>query len=115
MYLDGNVFLNGAKPSKFEKNPEAKADFNPGLKLAGQPDGLHLEADLDKISVTDGTRKIVTSKVLGKASVPNLPFEQPDGSPLRLNTDYFGHKRNKNNPAPGPFDLASGQPEFKVW
>ena len=33
MGMDGNVFLDGAKPSKLEEHPLVKADFDPQLKL----------------------------------------------------------------------------------
>ena len=54
------------------------------------------------------TRKLVTTDLLGKAVIPNLPFENADGSPIRLNTDYFGKKRDEANPFPGPFELPGG-------
>ena len=46
----------------------------------------------------------MTTELLGKASIPDLPFENADGSPLRLDTDYFGKQRNADNPFPGPFE-----------
>lgn len=36
----------------------------------------------------------VTAEMLGKAKIPDLSYEQPDGTPYRLDTDYFGKKRN---------------------
>lgn len=50
------------------------------------------------------TRNLVTTKRLGKAAIPDLPYEQADGTPIRINTDYFGKKRNESNPTPGPFE-----------
>jgi hypothetical protein len=32
-----------------------------------------------------------------------LPFEQPNGEPYRIDTDYRGAKRNAKSPFPGPF------------
>ena len=31
----------------------------------------------------------MTTELLGKAAIPNLPYEQPDGTPIRVNTDYL--------------------------
>jgi alpha-N-arabinofuranosidase len=46
----------------------------------------------------------VTTELLGKAKIPELPYENPDGSPLKIDTDYFGKQRNEANPTPGPFE-----------
>jgi alpha-N-arabinofuranosidase len=58
----------------------------------------------------------VTTELLGKAVIPNLPYEHPDGTPLRIDTDYFGKQRNEGNPFPGPFELPrGGKQDLKVW
>jgi hypothetical protein len=59
---------------------------------------------------------MVTTKLLGRAVIPNETFEQPDGSRIRVNTDDLGRSRNKSNPIPGPFENP-GQEEIKlkVW
>jgi hypothetical protein len=45
-----------------------------------------------------------------------MAFEQPDGTPISVATDYFGKKRAKANPIPGPFaDLEDGEITLKVW
>jgi alpha-N-arabinofuranosidase len=58
----------------------------------------------------------VTSVLLGRAAIPDLPYEQPDGAPIRIDTDYFGRKRNEVNPTPGPFEHP-GQRflKLRVW
>jgi len=109
VYMDGNVFFKGAKPSKQEKDPLVKAEFDPAIKLVEEPDGFYLELVFDKDwegrKGREGrTHKLVTTERLGKATIPNLPYEQADGSPIRINTDYFGKKRNESNPTPGPFE-----------
>jgi hypothetical protein len=65
---------------------------------------------------TEQKRKMVTTKLLGRAVIPNETFEQPDGSRIRVNTDDLGRSRNKSNPTPGPFENP-GQEEIKlkVW
>jgi alpha-N-arabinofuranosidase len=54
--------------------------------------------------------------LLGKAVIPDAAFENPDGSPLRVDTDYFGNKRDPDNPFPGPFTRqAAAKAIIKVW
>ncbi|MGO8674325.1 MAG: right-handed parallel beta-helix repeat-containing protein [Limisphaerales bacterium] len=116
VYMAGNVFLGGAKPSKHETSPLVKADFDPRLKLLEKPDGFYLEIALDPAWAAEQTRKLVTTALLGAASIPNLPFENADGTPIRIDTDYFGRSRDAGNPFPGPFELpGGGNQSLKVW
>ncbi|MEL7588499.1 MAG: DUF1565 domain-containing protein [Prolixibacteraceae bacterium] len=90
--------------------------FNAMVNLLQQDDQTHIEITLDKKWLTMQKRKLVTSTNLGKVVVPDLPFENPDGSGLIIDTDYFGKSRNTQNPSPGPFEiLVSGRQRIKVW
>ncbi|GAB3346936.1 hypothetical protein GCM10027566_00410 [Arachidicoccus ginsenosidivorans] len=64
----------------------------------------YLKINLDK-QWLEQRRQTVTTKRLHNAIVPNLPFVNPDGSYLQLDTDYLGNKRNQQNPSPGPFEI----------
>jgi len=115
-WTSGNVFLNKAQPSTFDKSPLLRPDFDPEIKLVEKSDGLYLEITLDKAWAEGTSRPLVTTDMLGKAKIPDLPFEQPDGSAYRLDTDYFGKKRNADNPFPGPFETPEGDKQMlKVW
>ena len=114
--MAGNVFLKGAKASKHEASPLLKPDFDPGINLVEKADGWYLDLTLDKAWAVERKRPLVSTALLGKAVVPMLPFENPDRSPLKIDTDYFGHPRSGENPFPGPFEIAGdGKREFKVW
>jgi hypothetical protein len=40
----------------------------------------------------------------------------PDGSPVTIDTDYFGNQRNIKNPSPGPFEITKGgKQSLQVW
>ncbi len=43
-----------------------------------------------------------TTRMLDRARVPDMNFEQADGLPILLDSDYFGIRRAAFNPAPGP-------------
>jgi alpha-N-arabinofuranosidase len=117
MWMNGNVFLKGTKPSKHETEPLLKPEFDPKLNLIEKADGFYLELILDKVWSVERTRKLVTTDMLGKVVIPNLPYEHPDGSLLRVDTDYFGKKRNEKNPSAGPFENSAvgKQLTLKVW
>ena len=115
--MDGNVFLQSAKPSKHERQPLVQADFDPVLKLSQRTDGSwQLAISLDPAWAGTRTRPLVTTGLLGRAKLPDQAYELPDGSSMRIDTDYFGRKRNAGNPFPGPFENPDGgKRTFKVW
>ncbi len=116
MQMAGNVFLKGAKPSQHEQAPLVLPDFDPSLKLVEEKDGFYLHMTCDKASSAKQKRQLVTSELLGRAKTPDLPYLQPDGSPIRIDADFFGQKRNTADPFPGPFEHPEdGRQSLKVW
>ena len=112
----GNVHLAGAKPHSNENTALTDENFDPGIKLQEKSDGWWLEMAVDDNWTTKQKRDIVTTELLGKAKTPNAPFEKPDGTPYRLGNDYFGKKRNTENPSPGPFKFSGKKRiSLKVW
>ena len=115
-FAAGNVFTMGAQPSKFDVEALQKPDFDTRLQLTEKPDGWYLTLLEDKAWRNEVKRKKVTTDLLGKASVPGCAYENADGSPIGIDTDYFGKKRNEKNPFPGPFEVsAGGEQVLKVW
>ena len=57
------------------------------------------------------TGRRIDTQVLGKAFEPEEYFENPDGTPITFDQDYFGDHRGAH-PLPGPFagKDAVGQP-----
>ncbi|NWJ49458.1 MAG: right-handed parallel beta-helix repeat-containing protein [Bacteroidetes bacterium] len=99
-----------------ERNSLDKQDFDAMVNLVTKNEGVYLEIAFDKKWLTEKKRDLVTSKLLGKVIIPDLPFENTDGSKVVIDTDYFGKKRNIANPSPGPFEiLNSGMQKIKVW
>ncbi|HEV2136768.1 MAG TPA: right-handed parallel beta-helix repeat-containing protein [Terracidiphilus sp.] len=113
MRVEGNVYLHGAKPSKFDQHAVVNADLDPGLRLDSKPEGIYLQMFYGSWLDTR-PHKLVTSELLGRAVIPDLPYEQPDGSPIRIDTDYFGNQRFAGDP--GPFEHPwKGEVSLKVW
>ncbi len=99
-----------------ESNALVKTDFDAIANLSAEKDHFYLEINLDRGWLTQQARKLVTNGSLNRAVVPNLPFENTDGSALKIDTDYFGKKRNANNPSPGPFEITeSGKQKLRLW
>ena len=116
MQMEGNVYLDGARASKWDTDAVVRADADPRLVIEETTEGAELSLEWDPAWAGTQTRRLVTSALLGEAAIPNLPYEQPDGSAVRVDTDYFGAERNPLNPAPGPFErLGAGATRLKVW
>jgi hypothetical protein len=115
--MEGNVFVNKAIPSKQEAAPWVNAAFDPVLQLTRGNDGsYHLAINTDTPWGAGHKRPLVTTDLLGKATLPNQAYELPDGSPLKIDSDYFGKPRDPANPFPGPFEIpACGPLKLKVW
>jgi alpha-N-arabinofuranosidase len=98
-----------------ERNAIIKDDFDASTNLVSQDKSMFLEIVFDKDWLSQ-KRKLITTETLTKAFVPDLPFENTDGSSLRIDTDYLRKKRNAANPSPGPFEISgSGKQKIKVW
>ncbi|MBK7212822.1 MAG: hypothetical protein IPH88_05910 [Bacteroidales bacterium] len=113
----GREKLRNSKPyTASETNTIDAPDFDSGLKLLTENGSVYLEINLSSDWCTAQKRRIITSSILGKAIVPGLPFENPDGSAIVLDKDYWGKQRNESNPSPGPFEISkSGKQKIKVW
>jgi alpha-N-arabinofuranosidase len=114
--MSGNVFLHGAAPSKYERDPLVRTDLDPAIELREDKDGLTLRVALDTAWFAGKKFEPITTEMLGVAKVPGLRYVNPDDSPLRIDTDYLGKKRDETNPCPGPFELpAGGTHTLRIW
>ena len=113
--MSGNSFYFGAKPSDKEQNFVESPDFNPELKLKDEGDHVYLNLTFDQ-KYYDHTGDLITSELLGNAKIPRARFENADGTPFLLNSDYFGNARTSENAVSGPFvNLEKGNITLKVW
>lgn len=109
----GNVYTKGVPVPKFDQASLSVPDFAASPKLEQRNGEWWLTCAADK-SWLKQKRSLVTTDLLGTAKIPKLPYENADGTPLAVDTDYFGKKRDATNPFPGPFETpVSG--EIKVW
>ncbi|HSH20571.1 MAG TPA: hypothetical protein VLA03_08960, partial [Draconibacterium sp.] len=114
MHVDGNVYLNGARKFSKEKN-QLVIKNNPHINIIDKEDGIYLEMNFDG-EILKIENKMVTTELLGKTVVPDAAFENRDTSPLTIDYDYSGKKRNKQNPTAGPFENpGEGKIILKVW
>ncbi len=112
VWIDGNAYFDGATVYKKEKNKLVDKKSKVSVTVSEKKGSWYVKTDVfDKLG--DFTCNILTTEALGKAFEPEQYFENPDGSPITFDADYFGAHRN---PAaiPGPFAVA-GSKEIKVF
>ena len=115
MHTDGNIYLHGALPSKNESNFKVNVGFDPAIKIIKEGRNVFLNITLSK-TLKGNKNKLITTELLGKTNVSDCRFENPDGSVLKVDTDFFGNIRNRSNPTAGPFENSgNGRLKLKVW
>ena len=112
----GNVFMDTAKQNINEHDALVLEGLLPEIKLEEKPDGWWLEMYVEPERILTQKFNIVTTELLGKAIISKALYENPDGTPYRIETDYFGEKTRTKNPAPGPFQFKNEKIiRLKVW
>ena len=103
VWSEGNVYLAGAKPCRMEKNGLYVANGRDDVKIElVEKDGTY-RLETNVYELFEGfSGKMVHTDVLGMAFEPEQKFENPDGTPIRFDSDYFGNHRGVNV-LPGPF------------
>jgi hypothetical protein len=115
VWMSGNVFYNGAKPCKAEQNFIELPTHQPAVRLEEVGEGIVLHFTLEPTYYSH-KGSIITSEILGRAKIPKAAFDNPDGTPLRIDRDYFGNLRPGETTSAGPFsNLNPGKIVLKVW
>ena len=114
MFVNGNVYLNGAQSFMQERNQLVLKD-NPNIQIEETAEGVFLSMKLDD-SISSMYNHVVNTELLGEATIPKQRYENSDGTEIIIDADYYGKQRNLENPSPGPFRLESmGLIRLKVW
>ncbi len=104
LYTGGNVYTNGARPYFREEGAIDLPDSGLTYELLEEGQRVYLRFAAGMKLPPKAAARLVTTQLLGKARISGLPYENPDGSPLAVDVDYFGNKRSTTAPLPGPFE-----------
>ena len=114
LQVGGNIYYNGARPYARELDAisETGRELKPSLS---QEDGhftLHMSVGEE---LKRAPTQLVTTRLLGLAKVPQVPYETAAGAPLKIDSDFFGKPRGPH-PTPGPFESpGAGNIILTVW
>lgn len=101
VYTGGNVFFNGALPCAKEVNYKVDTEHTVYVKLVETDGTYSLETNLYQF-LPEFETGVVSTESLGEAFQPEQRFENPDGTEIIFNEDYYGSHRGVQ-PQPGPF------------
>lgn len=101
VWLGGNVYFNGAKPADQETDAIVDTEHTVKLELKEENGIWNLDTDLYEY-LPKTACAMISTETLGMAFEPEEKFENPDGTPIVFQYDYFG-ARQEINPLPGPF------------
>jgi hypothetical protein len=111
----GNIYLHGAKTRVGETDCLVQPGFDPEINLVEKGGQVYLTMTCGDFS-GNYRNQLITTELLGRVITPDCVYNNPDGTPLKIDTDYFGHKRNETYPSAGPFEVpGEGQISLKVW
>ena len=99
----GNVYFNGAVPCDKEENCQVVSQ--PVSIQLEETDGVYsLNTNLFDLLPSFHTQ-VVSTQLLGEAFEPEQLFENPDGTPIVFDRDYWDDKRGVA-PVSGPFEAS---------
>lgn len=114
VYIAANAYLNGAEGFDREKNGYYSKAFDPDIKIVEEGDPVYLEMSVEK-ALLDIPAKVVSTEMLGTVRIVDAIFDDPNGEPIVLDTDYTGARR-AGKLAAGPIEeLQAGFNHIKVW
>jgi len=101
VWYGGNVYLNGAEPSKKEIPAFCDSKNEVELSLYEENGKYLLSTNIYKI-LPELNLPVIKTDDIAMAFEPEEKYENPDGSPIVFDTDYEGNKRS-GFAIPGPF------------
>jgi hypothetical protein len=114
VYIDNNVYLGSAKAFDQEKTNLIQSGFDTSFILEETTDGIYMSCTLPE-AFDEFNSPIRSTRNLTRVRIVDAEFDNPDGSPMTLDTDYFNEKKSETTKA-GPLNqLRSGDNKIKVW
>ncbi len=111
----GNIYCGGAQPYLNEKDAVVEVNFHPRLSAVEQDGEVRLTLQVDD-ALASKRGPVVTTALLGKTGLSKAGYENPDGSSLTINADYFRQPRDGATVQAGPFtSLRAGSLDLQVW
>ena len=103
VWAAGNVYFKDAEPYKFEKNPLTLDQTTGHFTLVEEKDGWYFDMSCPNQALSAMKTYPVSTESLGQTMISEEIYENPDGTPFVLKTDFFGKAMQADQPVVGPF------------
>ena len=115
IYAENNLFLNGSLPMTNKTQDWVEKTVDPKLKVEETADGeIYLVSDINLQELSSFKGKSIDADRLGITQLTGFPFENFDGTPFKLEKDFFGKERSAS-PVVGPVESLPSSKRIKVW
>ena len=104
VWVEGNAYFGGATVCKHEQHKLSDRRSKVTIELVEQDGQYSLKTNVFS-KLKDFRDGIICTETLGKAFEPEQRFENPDGTDIVFDRDYFGNHRGTET-IPGPFASA---------
>lgn len=112
IHAAGNLFCNGAKPAADGQGETLEGGIE-AIRIEETADEVYLILPKEVAQLSEVSAEPVDAARLGKARLSTYGYENPDGTPARLEKDYFGKVRS-GKPTVGPIQEIK-ETRIKVW
>ena len=113
VYIDQNVYLNGAEPFEREEN-NLVSGHNPDIKITEEGNEVYLEIDLPE-GFENLLGGVHSTQTLERVRLADAEYENPDGSDVIINTDLLGKVKDGDSVLGPISELKSGHNRIKIW
>ncbi|HPW51256.1 MAG TPA: hypothetical protein PKV85_02760, partial [Spirochaetota bacterium] len=105
VWAEGNVYFNGAK-SMSKENAVVDHEHTITVSVEERNGKYGIQTNLNDYVHSLKASALISTDTLGMAFEPEQKFENPDGTSIVLNVDYFGNSSGLS-PISGPFSEKS--------
>lgn len=102
VWFGGNYYYNGSKPAENDTDAVVDTEHEIQLNVVKTETGWKVETNLYEY-LPRKTCATITTETLGMAFEPEERFENPDGTPIVFDRDYYGSTRGTTSTA-GPIE-----------
>ena len=100
VWAEGNLYFNGARPM-YKESAVVDNDNNVQIGFEEKDGKLYLKTNLYDF-IAQNKCKLLKTDDIAPAFEPEQKYENPDGTSITFDSDFFGSKRD-SSPIPGPF------------